>query len=348
MMWQKLRLIVRATGALCMLFTASCGSERQESAPVPSALKRVVVYSSIDANRMRPLLDKYSAEFNIPVLYINDGESALFEKMQRRGLAEPADLYIGRDAGTLWYAADEDVLRPVRSALLERAVPTEFRDPDAAWFALSLRARAIVYNLGAVTTDELSDYAALGDSRWHGRLCLSGAALPDNRSLLAMLIAMHGEREAELTVRRWIRNLAQAPYNDDEQLVRAIEEGRCDVGIANLSIVAGRLTRNAGSTIAAHLPDRASGGVHVNISGAGVTRHATNPDGARALLEWLLSASAQRDFAAVETAFPLSGEVNPPALLIPFSGFAVRSMRVTQFGYLAQQAADMAVRAHYP
>jgi iron(III) transport system substrate-binding protein len=330
-----------------MLFAAGCGGEQQEPAPVPAALQRVVVYSSIDASKMRPLLDRYSAEFNIPVLYINDGESALFAKMHRRGLAEPADLYIGRDAGTLWYAAAESVLRPVRSELLERVVPVEFRDPDVAWFGLSLRARAIVYNLGAVAMDELSDYAALGDSRWLGRLCLSASALPDNRSLLAMLIATNGEREAELAVRRWIRNLAEPPYKDDEQLVQAIEEGRCDVGIANLSVVAGRTARNAAATIAVHLPDRASGGVHVNISGAGVTRHATNPDGARALLEWLLSASAQREFAAVETAFPLADDADIPAVLIPYAGFAVHSLQVTQFGYLAQEAADLAVRAHY-
>jgi len=49
----------------------------------------------------------------------------------------------------------------------------------------------------------------------------------------------------------------------------------------------------AGLKVAIAWPNQASSGVHVNVSGAGVTRHAKNPDEARRLLEWLSSAGAQ-------------------------------------------------------
>lgn len=331
-----------------LLLLAGCSDGLQEPAPIPVALKRVVVYSPIDTDQLRPLLDQYSAEFKIPVLYINDTETALFEKMRRKGLAEPADMYIGRDVGTLWYANDEDLFRPANSENLKSVVPAKFRDPDATWFGLSLRARPIVFNPGAVSPDAFTNYAALGDPQWRGRLCLSSSTLPDNRALVAMMIAEYGVREAEQIVRRWIGNLAKPVYRDDQLLANAIESGECDAGIASLSIVASRTARNSASAIAAFLPDSSDGGTHMNLIGAGVTRHASNPDGAQALLVWLLSAPAQRHIAAIRQQFPVFNDAATPEILAPYAALAMSPIEVARYGYLAQDTADLVVRAHYP
>jgi len=331
-----------------LLLSAGCGDGAQDPAPIPAALKRVVVYSPIATDELRPLLDQYSAEFKIPILYINDSEAALFDKMRRKGLAEPADMYIGRDAGTLWYATDEDLFRPTNSETLRSIVPAEFRDPDSTWYGLSLRARSIVFNPGAVLPESLTNYAALGGEQWRGRLCLSSSASPDNRALVAMMIAEHGIPEAERIVRSWVRNLAMPVYGDDQLLASAIESGECDVGIARLSIVASRMARNSATALAAFLPDSNDGGTHMNITGAGVTRHASNPDGAQALLAWLLSTPAQQHFAAVQEEFPASGDAAIPEVLVPYAGQAMSPIQVVRYGYLAQDAADLLERARYP
>jgi iron(III) transport system substrate-binding protein len=51
--------------------------------------------------------------------------------------------------------------------------------------------------------------------------------------------------------------------------------------------------------------------VHVNISGAGVTRHAKNPAGAQKLIEWLSSDQAQNLFADVNLEYPVNPKVAP-------------------------------------
>src|SRR5690606_41847211 len=56
------------------------------------------------------------------------------------------DLLITVDAGNLWYAAERGALRPTDSEVLRRNIPAHLRDPEDRWFALSVRARTIVYD----------------------------------------------------------------------------------------------------------------------------------------------------------------------------------------------------------
>ena len=52
-------------------------------------------------------------------------------------------------------------------------------------------------------------------------------------------------------------------------------------------------------------PDQASFGVHVNVSGAGVTRYAKNRDAAVRLLEFLAGDEAQRLYAETVYEYPV-------------------------------------------
>src|SRR5690625_7132019 len=81
--------------------------------------------------------------------------------------------------------------------------------------------------------------------------------------------------------------------------MEAIIAGQCHVAIVN-SYYFGRLQRNIpDAPLALFWPNQDGRGVHINVSGGGITRHAKNPDGARALREWLASEAAQLPLAAV-------------------------------------------------
>src|SRR5690606_32070873 len=131
------------------------------------------------------------------------------------------DLLITVDAGNLWYAAERGELRPTDSEVLRRNIPAHLRDPEDRWFALSVRARTIVYDTRDVDPDELVDYAGLGDEKWRGRLCLRTSEKVYNQSLVAMLIADKGEEETERIVRGWVQNLATDVFSNDTSLIQA-------------------------------------------------------------------------------------------------------------------------------
>ena len=119
-----------------------------------------------------------------------------------------------------------------------------------------------------------------------------------------MLIAQHGEAATEQIVRGWVANLATPPFANDTRLMEAIAAGQCDVGIVN-TYYFGRLQRDRPDLpLKLFWADQAGEGVHVNVSGAGVTAHAPRARKRRKFLEWLSQPEAQALFAGAESRVP--------------------------------------------
>jgi len=193
----------------------------------------------------------------------------------------------------------------------------------------------------------INDYGALGDALWHGKLCLSSSNVNSNRSLIAYLIKSQGERDAELIVRGWQTNLATTVFSDDDKLLGAVAEGRCSIGVADSSDLATFIRGRPDAPLAAHWFADASS-VYLDVTGAGVTRHAENPDGATALLEWLLSRQPNALFAALGLEFPASPDSPADASIEQWSRYVAEPMSVSELGYFQDDAAKLADRAHYP
>jgi iron(III) transport system substrate-binding protein len=330
------------------LFVAACGgSNDQDAAENAATAEAVVVYSARAEQLIKPIFDAYTAETGIPVNYMTDSEQPLIQKLKAEGATTMADILLTVDAGNLWYAAEEGVLRPTYSDVLERNIPIHLRDPENLWFAMSVRARTIVYDTREIQPAQLSGYADLADEKWKGKLCLRTSAKVYNQSLVAMMIAQMGERETEIVVRGWVDNLATSVFPNDTKLIEAIVAGQCQIGIVN-TYYFGRLQReNADIPVAIFWPTAATGGVHVNVSGAGVTRHARNPDGARALLEWMSGVVGQRFLAGENLEYPANPAVEPSPLVAAWGEFDASPMNVTQAGAFQADAVKLMDRANY-
>src|SRR5918997_5108963 len=81
----------------------------------------------------------------------------LFERLRSEGAETPADLLVTTDLANLWRAKEAGLLEAVTSARLERQVPEALRDPDGAWWALSLRIRTPMRN-ASVPEDAVRSY----------------------------------------------------------------------------------------------------------------------------------------------------------------------------------------------
>ena len=309
------------------------------------AAEEVVVYSSRIDELIKPVFDAYTAKTGVPIRFITDKEAPLLARLQAEGQNTPADLLITVDAGNLWQAEQQGVLKPIESAAIEANIPSQYRSPAGAWTGLSLRARTIAYSTERVKAEELSTYEALADKQWEGRLCLRRSKKVYNQSLTATLIEAHGAAQTEEILKGWVNNLATEVFADDTALLQAIDAGQCDVGLVN-TYYFGRLHKqDADLKVKLFWPNQGDRGVHVNLSGAGVTRYAPHPEAAQALLEWMSSSEAQGLFAGLNQEYPANPAVQPSAEVAAWGEFKADSIPLEVAGQRQVEATMLMDRA---
>ncbi|MGD9342615.1 MAG: Fe(3+) ABC transporter substrate-binding protein [Desulfuromonadales bacterium] len=307
----------------------------------------LVVYSARKEHLIKPLFDEYTKETGIKISFITDKAGPLLQRLKAEGKNTRADLLVTVDAGNLWHAAREGVLQPVESEVLKSNIPANLRDPGNQWFGLSLRARTIVYSTERVRPEELSTYEDLGNPKWKDRLVLRTSKKVYNQSLVAMLIAEHGEAETEKIVRSWVGNLATEPFSNDTKTMQAILAGQGDVGVVNTYYFGRLLKKDPDLKLALFWPNQATSGVHVNISGAGVTRYAKNRDAAVKFMEWLSSAKAQNMFADANMEYPVNQEVKTHPYVATWGEFKANERNLALAGQLQEAAIKLMDRAGY-
>lgn len=309
------------------------------------AADEVVVYSARIDELIKPVFDQYTAKTGVKVKFITDKEAPLLARLKAEGENTPADLLITVDAGNLWQAEQEGVLKSLQSKVIDANIPSQYRSSTGAWTGLSLRARTIVYSTERVKPAELSTYEALADQNWEGRLCLRSSKKVYNQSLTATLIETHGAAKAEQVVKGWVNNLATDPFADDTALIQAIDAGQCDVGIVN-TYYYGRLHQQKPDLKAKLFwPNQADRGVHVNLAGAGVTKHAPHAEQAQKLLEWMTSEEAQGVFAGVNQEYPANPQVAPSKEVAAWGSFKADSIPVEVAGKRQAEAIRLMDRA---
>ncbi len=329
------RFLILSLGCLAILLSHSAHAEE------------VVVYSARIEQLIKPMFDAFTKETGIKVKYTTDNEGALLARLQAEGKNSPADMLITADAGNLWAAAQAKLLKPIQSDVLESNIPAHLRDPQREWFGLSIRARTLVYNTQKVKPEELSTYEDLADSKWNKRLCLRTSKKVYNQSLVAMMIAEHGEAEAEKIVKGWVANLATDPLSDDTRALEFVAAGKCDVTLVNTYYFGRLMKKDPVLPLAVFWPNQNGTGVHVNISGAGITRYSRNEKAAVKLLEFLSSEKAQNLFADVNMEYPVNPKIAVEPFVASWGSFKQNPMNLSKAGELQTSAVKLMDRAGY-
>ena len=307
----------------------------------------VTLYSARNEQLLKPLLDAFTKETGVEVKLLTDKEGPLLERLRAEAQNTSADALITVDAGNLWQASKMGLLKPIKSTVLNDNIPAHLRDPRGEWYGLSVRARTIFFNKNKVKAADLSSYEDLASAKWKGKLCLRTSKKVYNQSLVGMMIAQYGEPKTEKIVRGWVDNLATDVFQDDTAMLKAIAAGQCDVGIAN-SYYFGRLIEaQPALPVDIFWANQRAEGVHVNVSGAGVTRFAKNPAGAVKLLEWLSSDKAQNLYADKDMEFPANPKIKPSALVAGWGPFKSNVINVSKAGELQSAAVRLMDRAGY-
>ena len=305
----------------------------------------LVIYSSRSEHLLKPVLDRYSKQYGVKFKYTTGKASALNQKLLTEGKDTKADLLITVDAGNLWFAASKGLLMPITSKIVANAVPLHLRDDRMRWVGLSLRARTIIYDSRRVKRQQLDTYAGLADKKWRGKLCLRTSQKVYNRSLVAMLLAVHGAKKTEQILKGWVANLAAPVFSSDTKVIEAINAGQCAVGIVN-SYYLGRLQRkDPNYPVKIFWANQQSSGVHVNISGVGIV-NSSKFKVAQRFVEWLVQREAQKIFAELNLEYPVNG-TDVATTVASWGQFKANDLSLSRMGTLQMEAIKVMDRATY-
>ncbi|MEM7466556.1 MAG: Fe(3+) ABC transporter substrate-binding protein [Pseudomonadota bacterium] len=276
------------------------------------------IYSARHYDTDLALYDRFTELTGIRVNLIEGGSDALIARIANEGKYSPADILITVDAGRLWRAKEKGVFQAVDSAILAERVPSYLRDQDNYWFGLSKRARIIVYNKKTGIPSSVKSYEDLVSDSLRGRICMRSSSNIYNLSLMAAMIESHGVDGAEQWAKGVVANFARKPQGNDTSNLRSVAAGECGITLANTYYLGRFLatdepkSRTMFDSLGILFPNQDGRGTHVNISGAGVTKHAPNRENAIKFLEYLSSDFAQALFAEGNNEYPVVGEASGP------------------------------------
>ena len=257
--------------------------------------------------------EQYEDETGVNVEFLTGNDAELRERIAAEGDETEADVYLTVDAGNLWRAAEDDLFQPVSSTVLDGAIPAEYRDSENRWFALALRMRTIVYNTDLVdAADAPTTYEELADPEYEGRLCLRNSSEDYQQSLVASMIAADGEQQTGEVLEGWADNAEI--YANDISLLEAMAAGACEIGVVNHYYLARMLEEEPDLPIELIWADQDGRGVHVNVSGGGVTKYAEHPDLGQQFLEWLAT-DGQDTLVADNHEYPANPAVEAEPLI---------------------------------
>src|SRR5210317_2167667 len=293
----------------------------------------VNVYSYRQPELIKPLTDAFTAQtgINVNVAYLQKG---MVERMKTEGRRSPADVVLTVDISRLSAVVNEGLTQPVESANLSQNVPELYRDPNGHWYGLTTRARIVYASKDRVAEGEVTTYEDLADPKWQGRICTRSGTNAYNVALTSAVIHHHGQEGATAWLQGVKDNLARKPQGNDRAQVKAIWAGECDISIGNTYYMGQMLSdpeqQAWADSVRILFPVFENGGVHVNVSGVAMAKHAPNPDQALALIEFLTSPSAQEIYADANFEYPIAVGTDPNAVVSSWGTFKADDLNVTE------------------
>lgn len=254
----------------------------------------------------------FTKKTGIEVKVVNAEADQLIERLKSEGANSPADVLVTVDAGRMQRAKASGLLQALESEVLNQSTPANLRDPDGQWYPYTVRARVILVAADRVKTGEIKDYEDLGKSEWKGRLLIRSSSSSYNQSLAASMIRAHGEEKATSWAKGVVSNFARPPQGGDRDQIKAVAAGLADACVVNTYYFGLLLNspdaaeRAAAEKMRIVFPNQDGRGTHVNVSAAGITRHAKNTQNAKAYLEFLVTPEIQKMIANGSYEHPIS------------------------------------------
>jgi iron(III) transport system substrate-binding protein len=285
---------------------AACDAPRSE----------VVVYTSEDQVFSEPILRDFEEESGISVRAVYDTEEAKGTGVMNRLLSEKdnpqADVYWANEPIRAVLLAQEGVAAPYVSPQA-MGIPERFKDPEGYWTGFSARARVLMVRTDAGAAPEPTSILAYTDPAWAGRAVIANPLFGTTATEMAAIDALRGTEELTSLLTGMKANGVEVSTSNGES-ADLVCAGAFAFSLVDSDDAMARARR--GCPVRVVYPDQYEGGMGTLILPNAVVliRGGPNPQSARSLIDYLLSARTEEKLARSDAAqIPLHPGVEPPA-----------------------------------
>lgn len=268
------------------------------------AKNQLIIYSGRKEPLILPIIESFEKETGIDVTVKSGSTEELANLLLQEGAETQADIYISTDASLLQELSSKGMFTPISSENISQ-VSAQYRADDNSWTGVSGRARVLIVNTDMVAEAEYPDSIYdITDEVWMDKVAM---AKMTNESVVTHMSAIRTLRGDE-----FLADFLQGIKNNNITLLgghtdvrQAVARGEFPIGFVNHYY--GHLQQQESDNIEILYPDQGENqeGSFVNVSGVGILAAGDNTEEAQQFVAYLLSESAQKQFAELNYEFPL-------------------------------------------
>ncbi|MCZ6601500.1 MAG: extracellular solute-binding protein [Planctomycetota bacterium] len=317
--------------------------------PGSEGSRQVVVYTSVDQEHARRLLDKFERETGIRVRASFDIEAqkttGLYNTIRDEQSAPIADVFWSSEASRMEQLRREGLLAPYASPS-GSSIPEAYRAPDGTWYGFGARARVLVYDPRRFQeSDPPGSIFDLTDPALKGRVGIANPLFGTTSSHVAALFATRGDRAKEFLLdlkKNDVRIL------DGNSRVRdLVGRGELWVGLTDTDDV--WVGKDNGLHLEMVFPDGEPGGLGTLVmpNTIGLIRGARHPEEGKAFIDFILSKETEADLASGPSRqIPVRGDVDTPTNIVPLEDIRTMAVSIPQIVDVLPESLQF-VRDHF-
>lgn len=277
--------------------------------------QEVVVYTSVDDVFARPITEQFTKKTGIAVKLVPDTEETKSTGLLNRLMAEKK-----RPQADVFWSGD-----PVRAAILKQKgisasyhspaakdLPRLYSDSDGQWTGFSARARVLLLNKTAFTTEEKpASIMDLVNPKYKGKGCIANPLFGTTSMHAAALFQALGADKARQFFNSMTENGVKMVSSNGE-VRRRVSGGDCAFGVTDTDDAHQAVREKKPVEIV--YPDRDGVGTLIVPNAAVLIKGGPNPKAGKSLIDFLLSVEAEAMLAESEAAqMPVRSGVKVPA-----------------------------------
>ena len=264
----------------------------------------VTVYCSVDELFARSVLDAFKTRTGVEVTAVFDSEAGKTTGLVNRVIEEAragrtrADVFWSSEIFGTILLARKELLQPYDPPTAAD-IPARFRDRHNRWTALAVRARALAFDPAGTPSSEMpTSWEELADEKHAKRLALANPLFGTTRGHVAALFALWGEERARAFLTK-LRDGGALVTDGNSAAVRAVMAGRVAFAATDADDVF--LAQKSGASLDLAYPDLGGGGTLLVPCSVSILKGAPHGEAARALVDFLVSAEAERLLATSDS-----------------------------------------------
>jgi iron(III) transport system substrate-binding protein len=282
----------------------------------PRGPREVVVYTSVDQVFSEPVFRAFEQDAGVRVRAVFDTEETKSTGVLNRLIAEA-----GRPQADVFWSGD-----PVRPFLLVKrnlveaylspqasGLPPGLRARDGTWTGVAARARVLLVNRGLVPTgDRPRSIRDLADPRFQGRAAIANPLFGTTTMHVAALFVRWGDAQARAFLDALKANGVRIASSNGE-VRRLVVRGEVAFGLTDTDDASEAVKE--GADVEVVYPDADGLGTLIMPTSVVLMTKGPNPEAGRRLVDYLLSADAERRMAEAAAHMPLRpGVATPPGV----------------------------------